>query len=153
MLLWAPLPFYALSVAYGSVPIFVPAWWPLSLYNVRYGLQLLPAFAVFVPLAISCLAKALARIPQIRIAWPRWAAAITLLATLLFTAVSYAAIWRADPICLREAATNISSRIHLDKEVADWIALLPANSTLLMYLGEHVGALEQAGFDLQAHHQ
>ena len=41
-----PIPFYALSVAYSGVPIFVPRWWPFSHYNVRYGLQLLPAFAV-----------------------------------------------------------------------------------------------------------
>ena len=33
LLLWIPLPFYALSVAYGSVPIFVPTWWPFSEYN------------------------------------------------------------------------------------------------------------------------
>ena len=42
-----PLPFYSLSVAYGGVPIFMPVWWPFSYYNVRYGLELLPAFAVF----------------------------------------------------------------------------------------------------------
>ena len=57
LLLWAPLPFYALSVAYGSVPIFVPTWWPFSQYNVRYGLQLLPAFALFVPLGITFLVQ------------------------------------------------------------------------------------------------
>ena len=45
LFLLIPLPFYALSVAYGGVPIFVPAWWPFTHYNVRYGLQLLPAFA------------------------------------------------------------------------------------------------------------
>ena len=46
MFLLVPVPFYALSVAYGGVPIFIPRWWPFSYYNVRYGLQLLPAFAV-----------------------------------------------------------------------------------------------------------
>ena len=45
LFLLIPVPFYALSVAYGGVPIFIPAWWPFSHYNVRYGLQLLPAFA------------------------------------------------------------------------------------------------------------
>jgi hypothetical protein len=44
--LWFPLLFYALSIAYGSVPLFVPAWWPFTWYNLRYGLQLLPLFAV-----------------------------------------------------------------------------------------------------------
>jgi hypothetical protein len=57
LLLWVPLPFYALSIAYGSIPIFVPTWWPFSQYNLRYGLQLLPAFAVFVPLGISLIVQ------------------------------------------------------------------------------------------------
>ena len=42
LLLWLPLPFYALSIAYGSVPIYMPVWYPYSYYNVRYGLELLP---------------------------------------------------------------------------------------------------------------
>ncbi len=46
LLLWLPIPFYAYSVAYGSVPIFLPVWWPHSFYNTRYGLELLPAFAL-----------------------------------------------------------------------------------------------------------
>ncbi len=47
LLLWLPLAFYALSIAYGSVPIYIPVWYPFSYYNVRYGLELLPVFAVF----------------------------------------------------------------------------------------------------------
>ena len=54
LVLLIPGPFYALSVAYGGVPIFVPAWWPFTHYNVRYGLQLLPAFAVALAI-IVCL--------------------------------------------------------------------------------------------------
>ena len=46
LLLWLPVPFYAWSVAYGSVPIFFPAWWPYTWYNTRYGLELLPALAL-----------------------------------------------------------------------------------------------------------
>src|SRR5208283_3621385 len=34
LLLWTPLVFYALSIAYGCVPIFIPTWWPFSYYNV-----------------------------------------------------------------------------------------------------------------------
>jgi hypothetical protein len=47
MLLWAPLGFYVYSVAYGSVPIFIPQLWPHSYYNARYGMELLPALALF----------------------------------------------------------------------------------------------------------
>ena len=46
MVLWLPLPFYAYSVAYGSVPIFFPLWFPHSWYNIRYGMEMLPIFAL-----------------------------------------------------------------------------------------------------------
>jgi hypothetical protein len=149
LFLWTPLPFYALSVAYGSVPIFVPTWWPFSHYNVRYGLQLLPVFAVFAPLGISFVVRSVSKIPQVKSSWRRWENAVTLLVVLLTSAVSYAAIWRADPVCYREAEINNRGRKVLDAQVSDWIKSLPANSTLLMYLGEHVGALEEIGFALR----
>ena len=47
LLLWVPLPFYIYSVAYGSVPIFIPELWPHAFYNARYGMEMLPAFSVF----------------------------------------------------------------------------------------------------------
>ncbi len=46
LLLWLPVPFYAYSISYGSVPIFLPVWWPHSWYNTRYGMEMLPAFAL-----------------------------------------------------------------------------------------------------------
>ncbi|MGA8540070.1 MAG: hypothetical protein WB566_11260, partial [Terriglobales bacterium] len=46
LLLWVPLPFYAISIAYGSVPVHVHTWWPFATFNQRYGLELLPMFAV-----------------------------------------------------------------------------------------------------------
>jgi 4-amino-4-deoxy-L-arabinose transferase-like glycosyltransferase len=59
-LLWLPAPFYAYSVAYGSVPIFLPVWWPHSFYNTRYGMELLPALALgvgFVAMLFIALAR------------------------------------------------------------------------------------------------
>jgi len=149
LLLWAPLPFYALSIAYGSVPLFVPTWWPFSQYNVRYGLQLLPAFAVFVPLGISFLCQSVATIPRFRASGNLWTDAATFLSVVALAVTNYGAIWRADPICYREAVINMRGRVSLDSQLAGWIKSLPANSTLLMYLGEHVGALEQAGVPLR----
>jgi len=40
-------------------------------------------------------------------------------------------------------------RVALDGQLANWIKSLPPDSTLLMYLGEHVGALQQAGVPLR----
>src|SRR5260370_18469973 len=55
LLLWVPLPFYVYSIAYGSVPIFIPQLAPHSYYNSRYGMGMLPALAVFAPLSLSWL--------------------------------------------------------------------------------------------------
>jgi hypothetical protein len=46
LLFWFPAAFYAYAVSYGSVPIFLPIWWPHSWYNLRYGMEMLPAFAL-----------------------------------------------------------------------------------------------------------
>jgi hypothetical protein len=139
LLLWLPLPFYALSVAYSGVPIFMPVWWPFSYYNVRYGLELLPAFAVFVTLAFYFSALAL----QHR-GYKFGAAA----AALIFLVISYASIWSA-PVSFNEAATNSRARISLERELAEFVKVLPPDSTILMYLGSHVGALQQAGIPLR----
>jgi hypothetical protein len=149
LLLWVPLPFYALSVAYGSVPIFVPTWWPFSQYNVRYGLQLLPAFAVFVPMGIFFLVQVAAKMRSVPVSWRRWADVAAFLGVAIFAAANYGTIWRADPICYREATINMHGRAALDRQLAGWIKSLPPDSTLLMYLGAHAGALEQAGVPLQ----
>jgi len=139
LLLWVPLAFYPLSVAYGGVPIFMPVWWPFSYYNVRYGLELLPAFVVFATLAVFFLVQ-----------WAHERAVrLALLATaLIIVAGSYVSIWR-DPVCFREAWVNSRTRVALERELSDYVRALPPHSTMLMYLGDHVGALQQAGIPLR----
>ncbi len=51
LLLWAPLPFYGYSVAFGAVPIFIPQLAPHAFYNARYGMELLPAMCVYLAVA------------------------------------------------------------------------------------------------------
>jgi hypothetical protein len=139
LLLCIPLLFYALSVAYGGVPIFMPVWWPFSYYNVRYGLELLPAFTVFSTLAVSFVAR------RVRIRAVRLALAVT---AIIVVAASYAPMWR-DPVCFREAWINSRTRVAVEGELADYVKALPTDSTMLMYLGDHVGALQQVGIPLR----
>jgi hypothetical protein len=139
LLLWLPLPFYALSVAYSGVPIYVPSWWPFSHYNVRYGLELLPAFAVYVAVAVYFAAEFLRPL-----AVKLTAAAIA----VIFVVFSYVSVWSA-PVCFSEALINSRGRIAVERELADFIKVLPPDSTVLMYLGNHVGALQQAGIPLR----
>lgn len=141
LFLLVPVPFYALSVAYGGVPIFVPTWWPHSHYNVRYGLQLLPAFSV-APAIVVYLAIQ-------RRGWNRQSRVAILALVFALVCVSYASVWYEGPICLREAQINMRSRNELEKQLAAWLQKLPSDSTLLMYLGDHVGALQQAGIPLK----
>jgi hypothetical protein len=141
LVLLVPVPFYALSVAYGGVPIFVPQWWPFSHYNVRYGLQLLPAFAA----AMGIVVHRVVRAQQ----WNLRLRAACVLGAFALVIASYASIWRATPVSLKEAQVNMRTRNQLEAQVAIWLRKLPSDSTLLMYLGDHVGALQQAGIPLK----
>jgi 4-amino-4-deoxy-L-arabinose transferase-like glycosyltransferase len=136
LLLWLPLPFYVLSVAYGSVPIYLPVWYPFSYYNVRYGLELLPVFSVF-PAILTGLAAE--RISSKLARNALWTIVIAIVAT------SYLSLYREIPITLREAQVNSRSRIVMERALANALEGLPPSTTLLMYGGEHPGALEQAG--------
>ena len=140
LFLWTPLPFYALSIAYSGVPIFLPPWWPFSIYNARYGIELLPAFAVFGALTVYFTASLL-RPPAAKVA--------VAAAMITCAGLSDASVWRSQPISFREAYVNSRTRVPLEKELANTLLEFPPNSTLLMYLGDHVGALQRAGIPLR----
>jgi len=150
LLLAIPIPFYALSLAYGGVPIFVPPWWPFSHYNVRYGLQLLPAMVVFGALGFLFMVEVVKSSPWFAAKFSRGMMLSMSCATLALVTASYIGIWQAQPVGYREAAINSRGRQALEKRVAVWLKSLPPNSTILMYLGEHVGAVEQAGIPLRS---
>ena len=139
LLLWTPALFYTLSVAYGAVPIFLPVWWPFSHYNLRYGIEMLPAFAVLIAIAAEGLINLTAS-PKVQI--------VAALAFLALVVLSYVGIWVAGPPSFEEAAVNSRSRIALEAQLASVFEKLSTNSVFLMYLGDHVGAFERAGIPL-----
>ena len=140
LLLWVPLLFYALSIAYGSVPLHVYTWWPFATFNQRYGLQLLPMFAVSAGVLVESV---------FRVGW-RGRHGGKLVAVILALVVgSYASVWRAQPQCLKEAQRNWEMRHTLNSAVQRVVERLPRNSRFLMDLGEHVGVMEQAGIPLR----
>jgi hypothetical protein len=140
LFLLVPLPFYALSVAYGGVPIFIPEFWPHTHYNVRYGLQLLPAFSAGVAALMYFAVRSKHWNEKVRVG--------IVVGVVALVVISYGSIWRAGPICLQEAQVNMRSRNDLEAQVAEWLEKLPPDATLLMYLGDHVGTLERAGIPL-----
>jgi hypothetical protein len=142
LLLWMPLPFYIYAVAYSSVPIFIPPLWPHSYYNTRYGMEMLPALALFAFLAVQwfegrwSVSQPLAR----RLMQP---------IALLLVALNTVGMMYPTPLVLKEAMTNSTTRVGFESALARQLLALPQGSTILMYNSDHVGALEDAGIPLQ----
>ena len=67
---------------------------------------------------------------------------------IVFVAASDVSVWRVQPVSYREAWINSRTRIALETALANNLRLLPKDATLLMYLGDHPGALQRAGIPL-----
>jgi hypothetical protein len=110
LLLWFPMGFYAYSVAYGSVPIFLPVWWPHSFYNTRYGMEMLPAFALGVGFAGQLF---IAAAGDLKPKWAKYAAGI------LFALVGLNAwrMMREGPLVYVEGTKNIEARRAYERDI------------------------------------
>jgi hypothetical protein len=138
LLLWLPLPFYAYSVAYGSVPIFIPVWRPFSWYNTRYGMELLPAFALFVGCLLAVL---LSRLSRFRL--------YAVVASLLLVVANSVVLLRSRPLVFQEAQVNSRSRVAFETALAKALVGMPTQGRILMNVSSHVGAVQQAGIPLR----
>ena len=138
LLLWLPLPFYTYSVAYGSVPIFIPTWRPFSWYNTRYGMELLPAFALFTACLVPVL---LSRLHKVR----RYA----LLLSFLLVIANSVVLLRARPLVFQEAVVNSRSRLAFETALANALLGIPGNGLILMRVSSDVGAVQQAAIPLR----
>ncbi len=142
ILLWVPLPFYVYSIAYGSVPIFIPPLWPHSYYNSRYGMEMLPALAVYAFFAMALLQR-------------RWSLSQPLKArlmqpiALLLIAINTVAMMYWVPLVLKEAIANSTTRVPFEMALARELKAFPAGVPILMYNSDHVGALQDAGLPLR----
>src|SRR5262249_27008633 len=130
------------SIAYGSVPIFIPLWWPHSWYNVRYGMEMLPVFALFLGFVVSEGGEWASR------RWPRSGAWIALVAVVLIV-VNSVVLMRGRPLVLQEAVANSRTRIPFEQSLAEALAAVPQQGMILMYTSEHPGALQWAGIPLK----
>jgi len=107
---------------------------------VRYGTQLIPLFAVFGTLLLYLFLR--------RFSWYSMKRLVAI-GGALFVAWSYFTVVQETPICLREARVNATDRIAIEAKLADQLKLLPPDSTVMMILGHHGGALQQIGFPLK----
>src|SRR4029077_15576630 len=70
-------------------------------------------------------------------------------AALALVALSFGFVWKAQPLCFTEAWINSRSKLALEKSEAKILAEFPTDSRYLMYIGDHVGAFQQAGVPLR----
>jgi len=142
LLLWMPAPFYAYSIAYGSVPIHIPLWWPHSWYNTRYGMEMLPAFALSLGFLVARL------LSQAERRWQRHAQLI-LLAAIVLILVDTAVLIHGTPLVLAEGIENSRTRIPFESAYARALEDLPRQGIILVWTSDHIGALQQAGIPLR----
>jgi hypothetical protein len=141
LLLWLPLPFYTYSVSYGSVPIFLPVWQPFSWYNTRYGMELLPAFALFFGFALQPVFNWLKN-HHPKFNW-------TLIAFLLAAqAANVAEMLREKPLIYEEGKKNTESRSYYNAVLTEALRKLHAQDpqgVVLMNTSTFPSVVPQAG--------
>jgi hypothetical protein len=142
ILLWLPLPFYLYSISYGSVPIFIPQLYPHSFYNSRYGMEMLPALALFAFIAIAALERLWAK------SSPRAVQLMNPVVLLLVLANSFAMIYTT-PLVLKEGIVNATTRVPFESAIARQLESYPVGVPILMFNSDHIGALQQAGIPLK----
>ncbi|WP_263383778.1 ArnT family glycosyltransferase [Granulicella arctica] len=142
LLLWMPLPFYVYSVAYGSVPIFIPQLYPHSFYNARYGMEMLPALALFCFVAIAMLEE------RIRGSKPLAARLMEPVVLALIAANTIAMIYFV-PLVLKEGIVNATTRVPFEAAIARELEKMQGGVPILMSTSDHVGAVQQAGIPLR----
>jgi hypothetical protein len=141
-LLWAPLPFYVYSVAYGSVPIFIPQLWPHSFYNARYGMEMLPGLAVYGALAGERLD---AWLRGSTAGWAKLAGRFWQPLAMMLCVLNAIAMMYTVPLVLKEGMVNARTRMSLERQIATELEMMPQNVPVMMALSAHVGAVQQAG--------
>src|SRR6185437_1757440 len=137
-LLWLPLPFYVYSVAYGSVPIFIPQLWPHSYYNARYGMEMLPALAIYGAFAAERLDLWLRAQTA---GWARVSARLWQSAAMLLCAANCIVMMYRIPLVLKEGMVNSTTRIPFERAVATTLETFPLQAPVLMSTTNHVGAV------------
>ena len=142
LLLWLPLPFYIYSVAYGSVPIFIPQLWPHSYYNARYGMEMLPALSLYGALAAERLGVWLSSKTE---SWARWSARLWPSVAAVLCVANCVGMMYKVPSVLKEGIVNASTRVPFEHQLSTVLDEFPREVPVMMSTSAHIGAVQVAG--------
>ncbi|MGI4755655.1 MAG: hypothetical protein ACRYGF_02270 [Janthinobacterium lividum] len=170
LLLWLPLPFYMYSIAWGHIPMFVPQLYPGSYYNSRYGMELLPAFAICTAVALAAAER------RLRATKPKLADAFffVTLVCIIFNVFAMMGTFgtllqkvrgddnprtsripkwlSAPPLVYDEAVVNSRTRIPFEVALSKEILRLHdagGGGTIMFDTTDHIGAIQDAGLPLK----
>jgi hypothetical protein len=146
LLLWLPVPFYVYSIAYGSVPIFIPQLYPHSFYNSRYGMEMLPGLAIFGVLGVLALLSLVGKVNPKR---AELAMRIAQPVALLLVVLNLVGMTYRVPLVLQEAIVNSRGRLALEVPMAEQLQTIEPGLPVLIENSEYVGALQMAGIPLR----
>jgi hypothetical protein len=163
LLLWLPLPFYIYSIAWGSVPLFIPQIYPHSYYNSRYGMEMLPALAIFAAIALVAVER------RLRAKSVKYADAFFFLVLVGIVFNTFAMMgtfgtmlgkvrgddakvpkWlSAPPLVYQEAVVNSMTRIPFETTLAKEMTNYGTHQVIMFDTTDHIGAVQQAGIELK----
>jgi len=163
LLLWLPLPFYIYSIAWGSIPLFVPQLYPGSYYNSRYGMELLPVFAIFCALALAVAENKLRARNEKRADIFFFVVLLAIVFNTVAMFGTFGTLWQkmrgedakvprwlsAPPLVFEEGMVNASTRIPFEMTLAKNFILMGKGSTIMFNTNDHIGAVQDAGIPLR----
>jgi hypothetical protein len=142
-----PLPFYIYSVAYGSVPIFIPQLWPHAYYNARYGVEMLPALSLYGALAAERVAVWLNGKTEDR---ARLTARFWQLAAMVLCVLNCIGMMYTVPLVLKEGMVNARTRVAFEHQLSILLDEFPRDVPVMMSTSAHIGAVQVAGRTLKS---
>lgn len=163
LLLWLPLPFYVYSIAWGSIPMFIPQLYPGSYYNSRYGMELLPVLAIFTVIALAAAERWL----RARSAKQADVFFFLVLVAILLNVVAMMGTFgtllqkvrgedanipkwlSASPLVFQEGVVNATTRIPFETSIAREMSRIGSADTIMFNTNDHIGAVQDAGIPLK----
>lgn len=126
VLLLVSLPFYLQSMAHAAVPLYVPTLFPNTYYNLRYGLEMLPAVAVLCSFVVPPDVRRSGRLVR------RWPYPVLAVLVLVMGQCALTAVRGARELALvKEGLLNTPCHSRTSTELARYLAQLHDGKIIL----------------------
>ena len=130
-----PLPFYIHALAYAAIPLYVPTLFPFTYYNLRYGLEMAPAVALFPAFLLS------GSLPRRR----RYGLLVFFVAVLAWQSYSLLAGGVEELAVVKEGILNTPCRSQRQQAIIRFLRVHYDGQRILMAAGKWPCVMPEAG--------